>query len=274
MQENYVTGGLLQFALRELSTIIRAPRLWGTFFVVVLIFTVTGPFGTDQSMPVAVRFFYWLSVQFSGWSTAIAFSVLADAFLAPFFKHAFARMMAGAVVAALPIGLWIGFIGWGFSGRTPTVSAVLANASVALPLSALFCILAYMTLRRELESVPRNVADTPPPLLTRLKPGNRGAILRLSAEDHYTRIVTSRGEELLLLRFSDAVNEVGNTSGLQIHRSHWVADRHVAELRKTNGGLSLLTKDGTVLPVSRTSGKSARERFGSVITSTEKAEFS
>ncbi len=47
----------MQFALRELSTIIRAPRLWGTFFVVVLIFTVTGPFGTDQSMPVAVRFF-------------------------------------------------------------------------------------------------------------------------------------------------------------------------------------------------------------------------
>ncbi|KAB2733757.1 LytTR family DNA-binding domain-containing protein [Brucella intermedia] len=273
MQENYVTGGLLQFALRELSTIIRAPRLWGTFFVVVLIFTVTGPFGTDQSMPVAVRFFYWLSVQFAGWSTAIAFSVLADAFLAPFFKHAFARMMAGAVVAALPIGLWIGFIGWGFSGRTPTVSAVLANASVALPLSALFCILAYMTLRRELESVQADVTHTPP-LLARLKPGNRGAILRLSAEDHYTRIVTSRGEELLLLRFSDAVNEVGNTSGLQIHRSHWVADRHVAELRKANGGLSLLTKDSTLLPVSRASGKSARERFGSVITSTEKAEFS
>ncbi|ERM03598.1 hypothetical protein Q644_00945 [Brucella intermedia 229E] len=93
-----------------------------------------------------------------------------------------------------------------------------------------------MTLRRELESVPRNIADTPPPLLARLKPGNRGAILRLSAEDHYTRIVTSRGgEELLLLRFSDALNEVGNTSGLQIHRSHWVADRHVAELCKTNG---------------------------------------
>ncbi|ERM03597.1 hypothetical protein Q644_00940 [Brucella intermedia 229E] len=121
MQENYVTGGgLLQSALRELSTIIRALRLWGgTFFVVVLIFTVTGPFGTDQSMPVAVRFFYWLSVQFAGWSTAIAFSVLADAFLEPFFKHAFARMMAGAVVAALPIGLWIGFIDWAFRAERP-----------------------------------------------------------------------------------------------------------------------------------------------------------
>lgn len=266
-----MTGDLQQFALRELSTIVRAPRLWGTFLVVVLIFTITGPFGTDMSMPVAVRFFYWLCVQFAGWSTAIVFSVLADVVLERFTKHAFARMMTGAVIAALPIGLWIAVIDWSFTGRTPTTSAVLANAAVALPLSALFCVLAYMTLRRELETVPRNVPDTPPPLLARLKPGNRGAILRLSAEDHYTRIITSHGQELLLLRFSDAVKEVGDTSGLQIHRSHWVADGHVAELRRTDGGLSLLTKDGTMLPVSRACQKSTRERFVPIITSTEKA---
>src|SRR5690606_23717361 len=120
-----------------------------------------------------------------GWSTAITFSVLADAFLEPFLKHAFARMIAGAIVAAFPVGLWIGFIDWGFSGRMPTVSTVLANIAVALPLCALFCILAYMTLHRNLEAVPRHISDTTPPLLTRLKPGNRGAILRLSAEDHY-----------------------------------------------------------------------------------------
>ncbi|MFB8343690.1 LytTR family DNA-binding domain-containing protein [Brucella cytisi] len=271
MQENFVTGSLLQFALRELSTILRAPRLWGTFIVVVLVFTITGPFGTDLSMPVAVRFFYWLSVQFAGWATAIVFCVLADAFLEPVARHAFARMMIGAIVAAPPIGLWIAFIDWGFSSRTPTTAAILANAIIALPLSVLFCTLAYMTLRRDLEAVPRNVSDTPPPLLTRLKPDNRGAILRLSAEDHYTRVVTSRGQELILLRFSDAVKEVGETSGLQIHRSHWIADRHVAELRKMNGGLGLLTSDGSLLPISRASQKSARERFGSVITSIDKA---
>lgn len=273
MQQNYVNGSLLQFALRELTTIFRATRLWGTFIVVVLIFTVTGPFGTERSMPVAVRFFYWLSVQLAGWTTAIVFSVLADAFLKPVAKHAFTRMMIGAIAAALPIGLWIGFIDWGFSGRAPVPAAVLANAAVALPLSALFCILAYMTLHRDLESVTRTVSDAPPPLLARLKPDNRGAILRLSAEDHYTRVVTSRGQELLLLRFSDAVKEVANTGGLQIHRSHWIADRHVAQLHKTDNGLSVLAKDGTLLPISRASQKSARERFGSVITSTEKAEF-
>ncbi|KAB2659517.1 response regulator transcription factor [Brucella tritici] len=271
MQENFVTGGLLQFALRELSTILRAPRLWGTFIIVVLVFTITGPFGTDLSMPVAVRFFYWLSVQFAGWATAIIFSVLADAFLEPVARHAFARMMTGAVVAALPIGLWVAVIDWGFSGRAPTTAAILANAVIALPLSALFCILAYMTLRRDLEAVPRNVSESSPPLLTRLKPDNRGAILRLSAEDHYTRVVTSRGQELVLLRFSDAVKEVGATSGLQIHRSHWIADRYVAGLRKANGGFSLLTNDGDLLPISRASQKSARERFGSVIKPTEKA---
>lgn len=102
-----MTDGLLPFTLRELSTIVRAPRLWGTFLVVVLIFTITGPFGTDLSIPVAVRFFYWLCVQFAGWSTAIVFSVLANVVLERFTRHAFTRMMTGAVIASLPIGLWI-----------------------------------------------------------------------------------------------------------------------------------------------------------------------
>src|SRR5690606_41279154 len=121
-------------------------------------------------MPVAVRFFYWLSVQFAGWCTAIVFSVLADIVLERFTKQAFARMMTGAIVAALPIGLWIGFIDWSFTGRTPTTGAVVANATVALPLSALLCVLASMTLRRELEALPRHVPGKPPSLHVRAHP--------------------------------------------------------------------------------------------------------
>ncbi len=55
------------------------------------------------------------------------------------------------------------------------------------------------------------------------KPENRGPILRLSAEDHYTMTVTSRGRELILIRFSDALSELAETEGTQIHRSHWIA---------------------------------------------------
>ncbi|MGG2478092.1 DNA-binding response regulator, partial [Rhizobium sp. BR5] len=33
--------------------------------------------------------------------------------------------------------------------------------------------------------------------------------------------------QLVLLRFADALKELGHTAGLQVHRSHWIADADV-----------------------------------------------
>ena len=269
MRENFVTGSFMQFTLREMTVIARSPRLWTTFVVIVFIFTITGPFGTN-TMPPAIRFFYWLTIQFAGWSNAILFAVLADALLDRWITSIFTRMMLGSLAAALPIGLWIGLIDYGFSAQPLTVQAFRTNAAISLPLSALFCVLAYMTLKQEIEIIPR-AASQAPALLARLRPDIRGPLLRLCAEDHYTRIITSRGHELILLRFSDALKEIGDTPGLQIHRSHWIADAYVAELQRKNGALSLLTSDGTSLPVSRSSQKAALERYGSASSFHRKA---
>ncbi|MBB5702609.1 DNA-binding LytR/AlgR family response regulator [Ochrobactrum daejeonense] len=257
-----MTGSFMQSTLRELLVIIQAPRLWVTFLVVVLLFTVTGPFSTD-AMPVAIRFFYWLAIQATGWSTAILCAVLADGLLQGRIASPFARMMVGSLVAALPIGLWITLIDFGFTNVPPSYRSFIANVGISLPLSALFCILAYMTLRREIEMVsqPPTPACVSPAIMERLKPANRGQLLSLSAQDHYTYVVTSRGRELVLLRFSDALRETGETPGMQIHRSHWIADANVAELLKSNGGIGLRTRDGAVLPVSRSSRKSVQLRY-------------
>jgi len=213
-------------------------------------------------MTVAVRFFYWLTVQIAGWASAIACAVIADATLRTRMKSSLARMMLGSLLAAFPIALWIELIELGFNGTQPTLEAYWSNLAIALPLSALFCVLAYMTLRRGSEALPARAPEPEAPaLLARLKPENRGAILRLSAEDHYTQVVTSRGRELILLRFSDALKETGATPGLRVHRSHWVADAHVSGWRKADGAVSLVTRDGTALPVSRSSLKTARERY-------------
>jgi DNA-binding LytR/AlgR family response regulator len=64
------------------------------------------------------------------------------------------------------------------------------------------------------------------------------------------------------LRFSDALRETGNAAGLQVHRSHWVADDFVAKLNRANGRLSLTLADGTEIPVSRPYAADVRARFG------------
>lgn len=113
MQENFARGNIMQFTLREMLMIARARRLWATFIVIVLVFVVIGPSGT-ASMPPAIRFFYWLSIQFAGWSTAILFAVIADVALKRWIASAFIRMMIGSLIAAIPIGLWVGLINYGF----------------------------------------------------------------------------------------------------------------------------------------------------------------
>lgn len=85
------------------------------------------------------------------------------------------------------------------------------------------------------------------------------AIHAVSAEDHYLRVHTSGGEELILLRLSDAIRELGGLDGLQVHRSWWVARQGVAEVKRDDGKLALKLKSGAEAPVSRTYARAVRD---------------
>ena len=81
----------------------------------------------------------------------------------------------------------------------------------------------------------------------------------VEAEDHYLRVRTSKGSELILLRLSDAVAELEGVEGAQTHRSWWVAKAGIADVRRGDGRATLMLKDGAEAPVSRTHAKGLRE---------------
>lgn len=81
----------------------------------------------------------------------------------------------------------------------------------------------------------------------------------VSAEDHYLRIHTSVGEELILLRFTDALRELEHVRGMQTHRSWWVANSAVVERTKLQGKTKLLLTSGLLVPVSRTFEKQIKD---------------
>ena len=89
------------------------------------------------------------------------------------------------------------------------------------------------------------------PLLDRIPFEKRAALVALSVEDHYVRIRTLKGEELVLMRLSDAMKEVGTTHGAQVHRSHWAAFDQVASVRREGDRAVLTMKTGIEIPVSR-----------------------
>lgn len=269
----------LQSTLRELQVFQRSPRFWATFVTVVLIFALTGPYGTFARLMPGARLGYWLALHAMAWSIAIVFSVVAEILLRKRMTSMFARMMTGSIIAALPIGFGIGLVDLAFFGTVSTVAGSLRQSLTSIPLCLLFCFLTYLTMHRQIAVAaegPNNekpattsikaseIRDLPAqaPILSRLKPENRGALIRFAVRDHYTEVVTSRGRELVLLRFGDALREIGDTEGMRLHRSHWIAADHVAGLKRDNGKLFIVTRDGMEMPVSRPYADAVRHRFG------------
>jgi hypothetical protein len=80
----------------------------------------------------------------------------------------------------------------------------------------------------------------------------RGPVRLLVASEHYLRVVTDRGEAMLLYRFGDAVAEQPRDRGAQVHRSYWIARDAVADVRRNGPKVTLGLDDGTEVPVSRT----------------------
>jgi hypothetical protein len=101
---------------------------------------------------------------------------------------------------------------------------------------------------------------TPIRFLDRLPEKLRGGTLyAVQAEDHYLRLHTSKGSDLILMRLADAIGELEGIEGAQTHRSWWVAKDAVAEVKRADGRVALALKNGTEAPVSRPNVRALRE---------------
>ncbi|MCA3446597.1 MAG: LytTR family transcriptional regulator [Rhodobacter sp.] len=83
-------------------------------------------------------------------------------------------------------------------------------------------------------------------------------IVALSAELHYLRVYTTKGNTLILMSFSRAVSAVRIIPGMVVHRSHWVALKHVDSLEGQGSGVMCKLVTGLTVPVSRTNRAALR----------------
>ncbi|MHA7888726.1 LytTR family DNA-binding domain-containing protein [Roseicyclus sp.] len=239
-----------QSALREwrhhMAQPVRATALSGAAAILALV----GPFGTAEVMAALPRLAYWLGLVGASYSVGYAGDALARR-LSP------DRLMPRIVIAAgvtgpgvlalvyLLNGLALGY--WPSGGDL--VALALNVMAIAAILSVVFQVAS--TAEPATTGADDTAAPQPPGILERLPLDKRGALLSLSVEDHYVRVHTSRGEELLLLRLSDAMRETGDVPGAQVHRSHWVAWGAVQAARREGDRAILTLPGGREVPVSR-----------------------
>ena len=99
----------------------------------------------------------------------------------------------------------------------------------------------------------------PARILTRLPVHLQSSELyALSAEDHYVRVHTSKGDDIILMRLSDAILEAGDVEGLQVHRSWWVAQAAIAHIKSKGRNAEITLKNMRKVPVSRNALKLVR----------------
>ena len=232
---------------------------------VALFLTFTGAFGLDFA-PTWKRLAYWLTLLLCG----SALSIAGQAWLlrrgGPHLPR-IAALALGLTAAMTPVvflatrlvfgGGWSWLELAGFVGPVFIVSAAMTALNV-------------LTLRareaRAVVAAPPGSAPTPATAAggarfrERLPLRLRGAeIYAVEAEDHYLRVHTDRGSDLLLLRLADAIEELAGIDGARTHRSWWVAREAVADARRGDGRATLVLKDGTQAPVSRSYAPALRE---------------
>ena len=76
-------------------------------------------------------------------------------------------------------------------------------------------------------------------------------VVYLHVRGHYLDVVTANGAYSMLMRFADAVAELGDL-GIQVHRSYWCALRHVTAVLRQDERTVLRVTGGHEVPVSRT----------------------
>lgn len=218
------------------------------FAGVALLFSWFGVYGTDR-MPFLPRFGIWFMTMLVGGVTWF-FVEPRVARLAGGRLPGWAQAVILALIISVPITIALTLIG--SNAFHPLYIAI--QYGYVLVVSIVICFASVLLGRGEAGTVLDGEAVDPAAVfLERLPVKYRTAALyAVSAEDHYLRVHTSVGEELILMRFSDALRELEGAAGLQTHRSWWVALDGVSDSEREDGKLVLALKSGGRAAVSRT----------------------
>lgn len=218
----------------------------------------SGAFGSGAA-PLATRLPLWIGLMLVGAAMGSAVSLILDRWGLYETRPRLAAVGLAAFMT-LPMSLVVWTTVSAIYRLPLSLSTWLYLLPAVVMVSAAMVGLNLLASQRPPETHAAKAGDAPPRFLERLPLKLRGAELyAVSAEDHYLRLHTSRGSDLILMRLSDAVAELEGIEGAQTHRSWWVARDAVVDAKASDGRAVLSLKNGVEAPVSRTFARALRQ---------------
>lgn len=221
----------------------------GAAAAVGLFLAFSGAFGSD-SEPFFQRLIYWESLMLAG---SVVGGLIANTYgrSTAFDDRPILRGVLMSVTIALPVTLMVWAVTNALSNQPWNVADIPYFLGPVYVISAAMTIIGHL-LDRPPETHGQGPDAPPPKFLDRLPLKLRGSTVHaVESEDHYLRVHTDRGSDLILMRLSDAVAELEGLEGAQVHRSWWVARDAVVGARRGDGRATLTLKGGIEAPVSR-----------------------
>ena len=215
--------------------------------------SLAGAFGT-QAASLGVRFGFWTGLLALGTgANRLAQAALRGRVAAA--RRPLLAAVATSLAVSLPLTpMAVAMIALVFGAQPGGWGLWLYVFLTSLVISAAVSTLHVLAERRAPAATHAAVPGAAPPaFLKRFPPKLRGASLHaVEAQDHYLRLHTSLGSDLILMRMADALEELEGLEGARTHRSWWVARQAVQGVRREGARTVLLLGNGTEAPASRT----------------------
>lgn len=213
-----------------------------------------GPFGSDR-IPTGERYVYWMICMVG----CGVISIAGDDLLMRWALATWKRVGLGSVLTTPPASLLVlstehlqfgvPWDGQGFARLLWQVWPILV---------AVMAVRALVWRKAPARVETRTVVAPPLPeaetvFRQRLSARRRAArLIAIEAHDHYLKVHTDLGPELVTLRFADAMDELALAHGWRVHRSWWVAADAVQDVRWRRGAGEMHLVGDLKAPVSRT----------------------
>ena len=224
-----------------------------------VVLALSGAFGSGAA-PLWLRFLYWIPLMIVGGLWGHLCSTLVRRWIdmdeRPWLTVA---ALTATISGPLSVVVWAvtGLVFTG--GLMPLAALPYMLGPVATVTVAITAINVFLAKGDPVQTHAAPEGSAPARFLDRLPPRLRGAAIRaVQGEDHYLRIHTDRGSDLILMRLSDALEELEGLEGAQTHRSWWVAKDAVRDVERGDGRAILTLEGGLIAPVSRRYARALR----------------
>ncbi len=243
---NRETRGVI---IRETKSLLLLKAYWFSFYLIAAIISLAAAFNSDRiaSLPDRALFvFSMVTVSAVGcsviagiWRAASGRSALEHADIMP------KVFLIWLLVATIPIRLTLLTITDGSFDLSELVNAVVHGLSVSSIIALTFGLSHFGPQILRERSSPGRSSDASDD-----RPGKVDVPFYIESEDHYVKIVSAKGVEVVRARLSDLAEEFGE-AGMRCHKSYWVSFDAISHKSRAGRQMRLVLKCGTVIPVGR-----------------------